>query len=148
MKPSRRFGLLDGEYDEAAEQAAFQEAVAAWRTRGAPPQPRETTSSPQKTEYRRPDGERRRRRARAATRRHERRGRGSLTAAAARGRGVARGSRAARARRRPSRWFLEAVDSDEDVEDAPQSCRIVHETTALGSNDADEAAGFVDGERE
>ena len=34
--------------DEAAEQAAFQEAVAAWRTRGAPPEPRESTSSPKK----------------------------------------------------------------------------------------------------
>ena len=42
---------------------------------------------------------------------------------------------------------LEAVDSDSDVEDAPQSCRIVHETTALGSNHADEAAYFVDGAR-
>ena len=30
------------------------------------------------------------------------------------------------------------------VEDAPQSCRIVHETTALGSNHACEAAYFVD----
>ena len=39
---------------------------------------------------------------------------------------------------------LEAVESDEEVEDAPQSCRIVHETTALGSNDADEAAYFVE----
>ena len=39
---------------------------------------------------------------------------------------------------------LEAVDSEEDVEDAPQSCRIVHETTALGSNHACEAAYFVD----
>ena len=39
---------------------------------------------------------------------------------------------------------LEAVDSDSDVEEAPQSCRIVHETTALGSNHACEAAYFVD----
>ena len=39
---------------------------------------------------------------------------------------------------------LEAVDSDSDVGDAPQSCRIVHETTALGSAGADEAAYFVD----
>ena len=40
---------------------------------------------------------------------------------------------------------LEAVDSEDEVEDAPQSCRIVHETTALGSNDApDEAAYFVE----
>ena len=39
---------------------------------------------------------------------------------------------------------LEAVDSDSDVEDAPQSCRIVHETTALGSAGADEQAYFVD----
>ena len=40
--------------------------------------------------------------------------------------------------------MLEAVESDEDVTDAPQSCRIVHETTALGSNGADEAAYFVE----
>ena len=40
---------------------------------------------------------------------------------------------------------LEAVDSDSSVGDAPQSCRIVHETTALGSNHAeDEAAYFVE----
>ena len=39
---------------------------------------------------------------------------------------------------------LEAVDSDSSVGDAPQSCRIVHETTALGSHDADAAAYFVD----
>ena len=39
---------------------------------------------------------------------------------------------------------MEAVDSDSDVEEAPQSCRIVHETTALGSHDADAAAYFVD----
>ena len=39
----------------------------------------------------------------------------------------------------------EAVESEDDVEDAPQSCRIVHETTALGSNHADdEAAYFVE----
>ena len=39
---------------------------------------------------------------------------------------------------------LEAVDSDSSVGDAPQSCRIVHETTALGFAGADEAAYFVD----
>ena len=33
---------------------------------------------------------------------------------------------------------------DSDVEEAPQSCRIVHETTALGSNGADEQAYFVE----
>ena len=39
---------------------------------------------------------------------------------------------------------LEAVESDEEVEDAPQSCRVEHVTTALGSNGADEAAYFVE----
>ena len=39
---------------------------------------------------------------------------------------------------------LEAVDSEDEVEDAPQACRIVHETTALGSAGADEACYFVD----
>ena len=39
---------------------------------------------------------------------------------------------------------LEAVDSEDEVEDAPQSCRVEHVTTALGSNGADEAAYFVE----
>ena len=39
---------------------------------------------------------------------------------------------------------LEPVDSDSDVEPAPQSCRVEHVTTALGSNGADEAAYFVE----
>ena len=135
--------LLDGEYDEAAEQAAFQEAVAAWRTRGAPPQPREATSSPKKLNTvgrtandvadelaRQLDAMNAA--AEASLRRRRREAEASL----------AEVERLRAAASEP--LVLEAVDSDSDVEDAPQSCRIVHETTALGSHDADAAAYFVD----
>ena len=133
--------LLDGEYDEAAEQAAFQEAVAAWRTRGAPPEPREKTSSPKKLNTvgrtandvadelaRQLDAMNAE--AEASLRRRRREAEASLAEVE---------------RLRASEpLVLEAVDSDSSVGDAPQSCRIVHETTALGSHDADAAAYFVD----
>ena len=136
--------LLDGEYDEAAEQAAFQEAVAAWRTRGAPQQkPREATSSPKKLNTvgrtandvadelaRQLDAMNAE--AEASLRRRRREAEASL----------AEVERLRAAATEP--LVLEAVDSDSDVGDAPQSCRIVHETTALGSNHADEAAYFVE----
>jgi len=135
--------LLDGEYDEAAEQAAFQEAVAAWRTRGAPPQPRESTSSPKKLNTvgrtandvadelaRQLDAMNAE--AEASLRRRRLEAEASL----------AEVERLRAAASEP--LVLEAVDSDSSVGDAPQSCRIVHETTAIGSADADEAAYFVD----
>ncbi len=134
--------LLDGEYDEAAEQAAFQEAVAAWRTRGAPPEPRESTSSPKKLNTvgrtandvadelaRQLDAMNAE--AEASLRRRRLEAEASL-------------AEVERLRAASEPLVLEAVDSDLDVGDAPQSCRIVHETTALGSADADEAAYFVD----
>ena len=140
--------LLDGEYDEAAEQAAFQEAVAAWRTRGAPQQkPREATSSPRKLNTvgrtasdvadelaRQLDA------MNAEAEASLRRRRMEVEAAAAASRAEVERLRAVA----NEPLVLEAVDSDSDVADAPQSCRIVHETTALGSNDADEAAYFVE----
>ena len=135
--------LLDGEYDEAAEQAAFQEAVAAWRTRGAPQKPREATSSPKKLNTvgrtandvadelaRQLDAMNAE--AEASLRRRRLEAEASL----------AEVERLRAAATEP--LVLEAVDSDSDVGDAPQSCRIVHETTALGSAGADEAAYFVD----
>ena len=135
--------LLDGEYDEAAEQAAFQEAVAAWRTRGAPPKPRESASSPKKLNSvgrtandvadelaRQLDAMNAE--AEASLRRRRLEAEASL----------AEVERLRAAATEP--LVLEAVDSDSSVGDAPQSCRIVHETTALGSNNADEAAYFVD----
>ena len=135
--------LLDGEYDEAAEQAAFQEAVAAWRTRGAPQKPREATSSPKKLNTvgrtandvadelaRQLDAMNAE--AEASLRRRRMEAEASL----------AEVERLRAAATEP--LVLEAVDSDSSVGDAPQSCRIVHETTALGSNNADEAAYFVD----
>ena len=129
--------LLDGEYDEAAEQAAFQEAVAAWRTRGAPPEPCETTPSPKKlntvgrTANDVADELARQLDAMNA----------EAEASLRRRRMEAEASLAEVERLRASEpLVLEAVDSDSDVEDAPQSCRIVHETTALGSAGADGAA--------
>ena len=139
--------LLDGEYDEAAEQAAFQEAVAAWRTRGAPPEPREKTSSPKKLNTvgrtandvadelaRQLDAMNAE--AEAALRRR----RMEVEAAAAASQMEVERLRAAAS----EPLVLEAVDSEDEVEDAPQSCRVEHVTTALGSNGADEAAYFVD----
>ena len=139
--------LLDGEYDEAAEQAAFQEAVAAWRTRGAPPEPRENTSSPKKLNTvgrtasdvadelaRQLDAMNAE--AEAALRRR----RLEVEAAAAASRAEVERLRAVA----NEPLVLEAVDSEDEVEDAPQSCRVEHVTTALGSNGADEAAYFVE----
>ena len=139
--------LLDGEYDEAAEQAAFQEAVAAWRTRGAPPEPRATASSPKKLN---PVGrtandvadelarqlDAMNAEAEAALRRR----RMEVEAAAAASRAEVERLRAVA----NEPLVLEAVDSDSDAEPAPQSCRVEHVTTALGSDDADEAAYFVE----
>ncbi|CAH0373204.1 unnamed protein product [Pelagomonas calceolata] len=135
--------LLDGEYDEAAEQAAFQEAVAAWRTRGAPPEPREKTSSPKKLNTvgrtandvadelaRQLDAMNAE--AEASLRRRRLEAEASL----------AEVERLRAAASEP--LVLETVDSDSDVEPAPQSCRVEHVTTALGSNGADEAAYFVE----
>ena len=139
--------LLDGEYDEAAEQAAFQEAVAAWRTRGAPPEPREKTSSPKKLN---PVGRTANDVADELARQLDamnaeaeaslRRRRMEVEAAAAASRAEVERLRAAA----NEPLVLEPVDSDSDVEPAPQSCRVEHVTTALGSNDADEAAYFVE----
>ena len=139
--------LLDGEYDEAAEQAAFQEAVAAWRTRGAPPEPRETASSPKKLNTvgrtandvadelaRQLDA------MNAEAEASLRRRRLEAEAAAAASRAEVERLRSAAA----EPLVLEPVDSDSDVEPAPQSCRVEHVTTALGSNGADEAAYFVE----
>ena len=39
---------------------------------------------------------------------------------------------------------LSAAPAEDEVEDALQSCRVEHVTTALGSNGADEAAYFVE----
>ena len=139
--------LLDGEYDEAAEQAAFQEAVAAWRTRGAPPEPREATSSPKKLNTvgrtandvadelaRQLDA------MNAEAEASLRRRRLEVEAAAAASRAEVERLRSAAA----EPLVLEPVDSDSDVEPAPQSCRVEHVTTALGSNGADEQAYFVE----
>jgi hypothetical protein len=136
--------LLDGEYDEAAEQAAFQEAVAAWRTRGAPQQkPREATSSPKKLN---PVGRTANDVADELARQLDAMN-AEAEAALRRRRLAAEASLAEVERLRSAAaepLVLEPVDSDSSVGDAPQSCRIVHETTALGSNDADEQAYFVE----
>jgi len=139
--------LLDGEYDEAAEQAAFQEAVAAWRTRGAPQKPRESASSPKKLNTvgrtandvadelaRQLDA------MNAEAEASLRRRRMEVEAAAAASRAEVERLRAVA----NEPLVLEAVDSDSDAEPAPQSCRVEHVTTALGSDDADEAAYFVE----
>ena len=139
--------MLDGKYDEAAEQAAFQEAVAAWRTRGAPPEPREATSSPKKLNTvgrtandvadelaRQLDA------MNAEAEASLRRRRLEVEAAAAASRAEVERLRSAAA----EPLVLEPVDSDSDVEPAPQSCRVEHVTTALGSNGADEQAYFVE----
>ena len=83
---------------------AFQEAVAAWRTRGAPPQPRESASSPKKLNS--VVGPRRTSLIIAAAG-GQRRGRAQ---AAAEGRRRRRGGRALRAA--AAALVLEAVDSD------------------------------------
>ena len=136
--------LLDGEYDEAAEQAAFQEAVAAWRTRGAPQQkPREATSSPKKLN---PVGRTANDVADELARQLDAMN-AEAEAALRRRRLAAEASLAEVERLRSAAaepLVLEPVDSDSDVEPAPQSCRVEHVTTALGSNGADEAAYFVE----
>jgi len=134
--------LLEGDYDEQAEQAAFQEAVNAWRTRGEEPAPRRSSPKKLNTVGRTAtdvadDLARQLDAMNAEVGAQLRQRRQVLEAAAAASR--AEGERLRAAASEP--LVLEPVDSDSEIDDAPQSCRV---TEVAASDDADEAAYFVD----